>query len=144
VARLAKLTSQLEGPTQRNPFGFKFSQKRKMMSRFTRAGCVGEAYRKLRSPRRTYSDVLVPSLWSKSRHQLLTDPEKDEITAVFYCYQNEDDSLPDTTTHPNYHAGYVVVDSPQIRSSHPASTSGSQCLTVSIIQLMSSNSLSTT
>jgi len=29
---------------------------------------------------------------------------------VFFCYQNEDDSLPDTTIHHGYYAGYVVVD----------------------------------
>lgn len=45
----------------------------------------------------------------------MPDPEKDEITAVFYCYQNEDPTLSDTTIHTGYHAGYVVVDSPQIR-----------------------------
>jgi DNA polymerase elongation subunit (family B) len=50
---------------------------------------------------------------AKSRHQLLPDPEKDELTAVFFCFQNEDDGLPDTTTHRGYHAGYVVIDSPQ-------------------------------
>jgi DNA polymerase zeta len=52
---------------------------------------------------------------AKSRHQLLPDPEKDELTAVFFCYQNEDESLEDTTIHANYHAGLVVVDSPQLR-----------------------------
>ena len=53
---------------------------------------------------------------AKSRHQLLPDPEKDELAAVFFCYQNEDDSLEDTTVHANYHAGLVVIDSPQLRS----------------------------
>lgn len=52
---------------------------------------------------------------AKSRHQLLPDPEKDEITAVFYCYQNEDESLPDTTIHRGYYAGYIVIDSAQSR-----------------------------
>ena len=37
------------------------------------------------------------------------------MTAVFYCYQNEDENLPDTTSHSGYHAGFVVVDSPQVR-----------------------------
>lgn len=46
----------------------------------------------------------------------MPDPEKDEITGVFYCYQNEDDTLRDTTTHRGYHAGFVVIDSPQIRN----------------------------
>ena len=53
---------------------------------------------------------------AKSRHQLLPDPEKDELAAVFFCYQNEDESLEDTTVHANYHAGLVVIDSPQLRS----------------------------
>lgn len=52
---------------------------------------------------------------AKSRHQLLPDPEKDEITAIFYCYQNEDETLPDTTTHSGYYAGYIVVDSNAVR-----------------------------
>ena len=46
----------------------------------------------------------------------MPDPEKDEITAIFYCYQNEDDTLPDTTTHTGYYAGYIVVDSNAIRN----------------------------
>lgn len=45
----------------------------------------------------------------------MPDPEKDEITAVFYCYQNEDETLPDTTKHRGYYAGYLVVDSNAIR-----------------------------
>lgn len=48
-----------------------------------------------------------------SRHQLLPDPEHDDIAAVFFCFQNEDISLPDTTRHSGYHAGYVVVESSQ-------------------------------
>lgn len=46
---------------------------------------------------------------AQSRGTLLPDPDKDAITAIFYCYSNTDDDLPDTTIHPGYHAGYVVV-----------------------------------
>lgn len=46
---------------------------------------------------------------AQSRGTLLPDPEKDAITAIFYCYSNTDNDLPDTTIHPGYHAGYVVV-----------------------------------
>lgn len=45
----------------------------------------------------------------------MPDPEKDEVTAVFFCYQNEDDTLPDTTIHRGYYAGYAVIDSQQTR-----------------------------
>ena len=34
---------------------------------------------------------------------------------MFFCYQNEDDSLPDTTIHRGYYAGYAVVDGQQTR-----------------------------
>ena len=35
---------------------------------------------------------------------------------MFYCYQNEDESLPNTTSFPGYYAGYIVVDPTAIRS----------------------------
>jgi DNA polymerase zeta len=60
--------------------------------------------------------VLCIEVFAKSRHQLLPDPEKDEITAIFFCYQNEDENLPDTTTHSGYYAGYAVVDGPQTQN----------------------------
>ena len=59
--------------------------------------------------------VLAIEVFATSRHQLLPDPEKDEIAAIFFCYQNEDDNLEDTTVHSGYHAGFVAVDSPQLR-----------------------------
>ena len=34
---------------------------------------------------------------------------------MFFCYQNQDESLPDTTTHEGYHAGYAIVESAQTR-----------------------------
>lgn len=91
----AKLTSQLAGPTQKNRYGFKFSQNKK-----TRAS----------EREQQNMSVLALEVFAKSRHQLLPDPEKDEVTAVFFCYQNEDETLPDTTIHRNYYAGYVVVE----------------------------------
>jgi DNA polymerase zeta len=61
----------------------------------------------------SYFRAIADHVQAKSRNQLLPDPEKDEVTAVFFCFQNEDDSLPDTTTHDGYHAGYVMIDSLQ-------------------------------
>ncbi|OCF36582.1 DNA polymerase zeta subunit [Kwoniella heveanensis BCC8398] len=91
------LTSQLAKPTQKSKYGFKFSQKRK----------TKESERE-----RQNMSVLALEVFAQSRHQLLPDPEKDAITAIFYCYQNEDDTLPDTTVHQGYHAGYVVLSMP--------------------------------
>ncbi|WVF72225.1 hypothetical protein IAT40_007037 [Kwoniella sp. CBS 6097] len=93
----AHLTSQLAKPTQKSKYGFKFSQKRKT---------------KDSERERQNMSVLALEVFAQSRHQLLPDPEKDGITAIFYCYQNEDDTLPDTTIHRGYHAGYVVLSTP--------------------------------
>ncbi|KAK8869691.1 hypothetical protein IAR55_000259 [Kwoniella newhampshirensis] len=94
----ALATSQLARPTQKSKYGFKFSQK----------GRSKESEREHQN-----MSVLALEVFAVSRHQLLPDPEKDAVTAVFYCYQNEDESLPDTTVYPGYHAGYVVLDNPQ-------------------------------
>ncbi|KAK4687469.1 DNA polymerase zeta, partial [Tremellales sp. Uapishka_1] len=95
-----KAISQLARPTQKNKYGFKFSQKRKSK----------DAEREHQN-----MSVLALEVFAQSRHQLLPDPEKDEIVAVFYCFQNEEESLRDTTIFPGYHAGYVVVDGNQLR-----------------------------
>lgn len=92
--------SQLSVPTQKNRFGFKFSQKKKSK----------DAEREAQN-----MSVLCIEVFAKSRHQLLPNPENDEITAIFFCYQNEDESLPDTTSHTGYYAGYAVVDGAQTR-----------------------------
>jgi DNA polymerase zeta len=56
--------------------------------------------------------VLTPA---PSRGQLLPT-RKDEIEAIFFCFQNNDESLLDSTIHPGYHAGYVIIDGPQTTS----------------------------
>ncbi|ORX33427.1 hypothetical protein BD324DRAFT_585143 [Kockovaella imperatae] len=99
--RKAALTSQLRKPTQKSRYGFKFSQRKK----------TKDSEREHQN-----MSVLAVEVFAKSRHQLLPDPEKDEIVAVFFCYQNEDETLPDTTIHPGYHAGYVIVESAQTRA----------------------------
>ncbi|WVO13980.1 hypothetical protein L204_101605 [Cryptococcus depauperatus] len=85
--------TQLANATQKNKYGFKFSQKKKVRN-------VNELQA---------MTVLTLEVFAQSRGHLLPDPEKDAITAIFYCFQSHDDSLQDTTVHPGYHAGYVVV-----------------------------------
>lgn len=106
--------SQLTLPTQKNRFGFKFSQKKKSK----------DAEREAQN-----MSVLCIEVFAKSRHQLLPDPEKDEMTAIFFCYQNEDETLPDTTSHTGYYAGYAIVDSPQTRDGR-AKLDGIPCTVV--------------
>ncbi|ODN98467.1 DNA polymerase zeta subunit [Cryptococcus wingfieldii CBS 7118] len=94
LERKEKKTSQLVHPTQKNKYGVKFSQKKKARDASAEAQNM---------------TVLSLEVFAQSRNQLLPDPEKDPVTAIFYCYQNEDDNLPDTTVHPGYYAGYVVI-----------------------------------
>nr|XP_019042303.1 DNA polymerase zeta subunit [Kwoniella bestiolae CBS 10118]OCF21233.1 DNA polymerase zeta subunit [Kwoniella bestiolae CBS 10118] len=92
----------LEKPTQKSRYGFKFSQKRK----------TKESEREQQN-----MSVLALEVFAQSRHQLFPDPEKDPITAVFYCYQNDDPSLPDNTSHKGYHTGYICLKSPTMDES---------------------------
>ncbi|KIR32771.1 DNA polymerase zeta subunit [Cryptococcus deuterogattii MMRL2647] len=105
-------TSQLAHPTQKSKYGFKYSQKRKVRDSSGDPQSMSiltmEVFgTKTRPPcMACWADFMFQA---QSRGTLLPDPEKDAITAIFYCYFNTDDDLPDTTIHPGYHAGYVVV-----------------------------------
>ncbi|EAL22753.1 hypothetical protein CNBB2010 [Cryptococcus deneoformans B-3501A] len=87
-------TSQLAHPTQKSKYGFKYSQKGKVRD------SSGDPQN---------MSILTMEVFAQSRGTLLPDPEKDAVTAIFYCYSNTDDDLPDTTIYPGYHAGYVVT-----------------------------------
>ncbi|OXG52812.1 DNA polymerase zeta subunit [Cryptococcus neoformans] len=87
-------TSQLAHPTQKSKYGFKYSQKQKVRD------SSGDPQN---------MSILTMEVFAQSRGSLLPDPEKDAVTAIFYCYSNTDDDLPDTTIYPGYHAGYVVI-----------------------------------
>ncbi|BEJ14698.1 hypothetical protein CspHIS471_0404650 [Cutaneotrichosporon sp. HIS471] len=93
-AKIKLAASQLAGPTQKNKYGFKLTQ------RLTRR-------------EQQNMSVLLLEVFAPSRGQLLPDPAEDEMAAVFFCFQNEDESLPDSVDHTGYHAGYVLVGSEQ-------------------------------
>nr|XP_019013605.1 uncharacterized protein I206_01675 [Kwoniella pini CBS 10737]OCF52386.1 hypothetical protein I206_01675 [Kwoniella pini CBS 10737] len=92
------LLVQLEKPTQKSKYGFKFSQKQKSK----------ESEREQQN-----MSVLALEVFAESRHQLLPDPAKDAVTAVFYCYQNDDPTLEDNTKHKGYHTGYIILKDPK-------------------------------
>lgn len=108
----ALIMDQLAHPTQKSKYGFKYSQKQKVrdssgdpqnMSILTMEVFGKKSY----LPSMTgWADSMFQA---QSRGSLLPDPEKDAVTAIFYCYSNTDDDLPDTTIYPGYHAGYVVI-----------------------------------
>lgn len=108
----ASIIGQLAHPTQKSKYGFKYSQKQKVrdssgdpqnMSILTMEVFGKKSY----LPSMTgWADSMFQA---QSRGSLLPDPEKDAVSAIFYCYSNTDDDLPDTTIYPGYHAGYVVI-----------------------------------
>ncbi|KAF2791127.1 hypothetical protein K505DRAFT_377011 [Melanomma pulvis-pyrius CBS 109.77] len=72
--------SQIEGPTQRNKHGFKFSQKKKSISV---------------KHETQYMSILSLEVHVNSRGSLVPDPAEDEIQCVFWCIQGEEDSIDD-------------------------------------------------
>ncbi|KAG0031787.1 DNA polymerase zeta [Podila clonocystis] len=66
--------SQIEGPTQKNPFGYKNSPTKV-------AGSV--------AIEKDFMDVLSLEVHCKTRGGLLPDPKYDPVLAIFYCLQTE-------------------------------------------------------
>jgi DNA polymerase zeta len=71
-----KELSQIEGPTQKNKHGFKYSQKQQSSS-------VKHDTQ--------YMSILSVEVHVNSRGSLVPDPAEDEIQAVFWCIQGEED-----------------------------------------------------
>lgn len=84
--------SQIEGPTQKNEYGFKYSQKGKSTS-------VEHQTR--------HMSTMSLEVHVNTRGVLSPNPEEDEITCFFWCIQSEDEGL-DVNGHlPNSHVGIV-------------------------------------
>ncbi|ORY19901.1 hypothetical protein BCR34DRAFT_471499 [Clohesyomyces aquaticus] len=75
-----KELSQIEGPTQKNKHGFKYSQKQKSTSV------------KLETQ---YMSILSVEVHVNSRGSLVPDPAEDEIGCIFWCIQGEEDATDD-------------------------------------------------
>lgn len=84
--------SQIEGPTQRNAHGFKYSQKGVSTSVEHQA---------------QYMSTMSLEVHVNTRGNLSANPEEDEITSMFWCIQSEDEDL-DVNSHlPGVHVGMV-------------------------------------
>ncbi|KAF2271095.1 hypothetical protein CC78DRAFT_557135 [Lojkania enalia] len=80
---LPKQLSQIEGPTQRNKHGFKYSQKQEASS------VKHEAQ---------YMSILSVEVHINSRGQLVPDPVEDEIQCIFWRIQGEENADVDRPT----------------------------------------------
>ncbi|KAG0330369.1 DNA polymerase zeta [Dissophora globulifera] len=82
--------SQIEGPTQKNLFGYKNSPTK------IAASVAVE---------KDYMDILSLELHCCTRGALLPDPKVDPIKAVFYCWQTESEGLVSNGWVPGYRVG---------------------------------------
>lgn len=79
--------SQIEGPTQKNPFGYKNSPTKV-------AGSV--------AIEKDFMDVLSLEIHCQTRGGLLPDPKHDPVLAVFYCLQTEREGVVSNGWIPGY------------------------------------------
>jgi DNA polymerase zeta len=73
---IPKELSQIEGPTQKNKHGFKYSQKQQSTSV---------------KHETQYMSILSVEVHVNSRGSLVPDPAEDEIQSIFWCIQGEED-----------------------------------------------------
>lgn len=55
-----------------------------------------------------------PSLPVNTRGELLPDPSRDPIQAIFYCFQNENDTIVDNGRKEGQYCGFIAVQTPEI------------------------------
>ncbi|KAL2065452.1 hypothetical protein VTL71DRAFT_3122 [Oculimacula yallundae] len=89
----AKL-SQIEGPTQKNKLGFKYTQDQKSTS------VQHEAQ---------YMSTMSLEVHINTRGSLVPNPEEDEVQCLFWCLQSDDDGLQDNCAVDGTHLGAVVL-----------------------------------
>ncbi|CAG7964298.1 unnamed protein product [Penicillium nalgiovense] len=88
----SNLLSQIEGPTQKNAHGFKYSPKGVSTSVEHQA---------------QHMSTLSLEVHVNTRGTLMPDPEEDEITSLFWCIQSEDEDIEVNSHLPGVHVGMV-------------------------------------
>ncbi|KAG0265703.1 DNA polymerase zeta, partial [Linnemannia exigua] len=87
--------SQIEGPTQKNPFGCK-NTPTKVASSI--------------AVEKDFLDVLSLEVHCQTRGGLLPDPKFDPILAVFYCWQTDRENLASNGWVPGFHVGIITYE----------------------------------
>ncbi|OQE23950.1 hypothetical protein PENFLA_c010G01476 [Penicillium flavigenum] len=88
----SNLLSQIEGPTQKNAYGFKYSQNGVSTSVEHQA---------------QHMSTMSLEVHVNTRGALLPNPEEDEITSLFWCIQSEDEDIEVNSHLPGVHVGMV-------------------------------------
>ncbi|KAF7587580.1 DNA polymerase zeta [Aspergillus hancockii] len=86
------MLSQIEGPTQKNDYGFKYSQKGKSTSVEHQA---------------QYMSIMSLEVHVNTRGVLSPNPEEDEISCISWCIQSDDEDLDENSHTPGAHVGMV-------------------------------------
>lgn len=86
--------SQVDGPSQRNKHGFKYSQKQASTSV---------------QHETQYMSLMSLEIHINTRGSLVPNPEQDEISCVFWCLQSEDEELALDGMHDGTHVGILVL-----------------------------------
>ena len=86
--------SQIDGATQKNRHGFKYSQKQKSTSV---------------QHETQYMSVMSLEIHVNTRGHLVPNPEQDEIACVFWCIQSDDEDLEVNGVNEGTHAGILAL-----------------------------------
>ncbi|KAF8472023.1 hypothetical protein BDZ91DRAFT_775438 [Kalaharituber pfeilii] len=86
--------SQIEGPTQKNKHGFKFSQRMKSNA------IQHEAQ---------HMNIMSLEVHANTRGNLYPNPEHDEITCIFWCIQSNYEHLENNGIREGYHVGVLIL-----------------------------------
>jgi DNA polymerase zeta len=90
-----KILSQIDGPTQKNKHGFKYSQKHASTSV---------------QHETQYMSIMGLEVHVNTRGNLVPNPEEDEIACIFWCVQSEDDDFESNGLQESTHTGILVND----------------------------------
>ena len=88
--------SQIDGATQRNKHGFKYSQKQKSTSV---------------QHETQYMSVMSLEIHVSTRGNMVPNPEHDEIGCVFWCLQSDEEDLEVNGTNEGTHVGVLALSS---------------------------------
>jgi DNA polymerase zeta len=94
LKRTKPMLSQIEGPTQRNKHGFKFSQRKKSTS-------VQHEIQ--------YMSIMSLEVHVKSRADLAPDPEHDEISCIVWSLKADDTDLVGNAGHDDKYVGIIAL-----------------------------------
>ncbi|MCJ1312399.1 DNA polymerase zeta [Agyrium rufum] len=95
---LPRHLSQIDGPTQKNRHGFRYSQKQSSTS------VQHEAQ---------YMSLMSLEVHVNTRGNLVPNPEQDKIACVFWCVQSDDEELEVNGNSPGTHVGILVLSEPE-------------------------------